>query len=342
MLNSMNAELEMRKAELKNQQIESIYFGGGTPSLLVAEELKQFLQTIRNNYSVSGKCEITLEANPDDFDVQKTESWLEAGINRLSIGIQSFDNQDLLWMNRAHRAEEGKKAVLMAQKVGFSNISIDLIYGLPDMDVKRWAKQLSQAIELNVQHLSAYCLTVEEKTALHQAVKQKKIVPAESDMQSLHFDFMLERLTEAGFIQYEVSNFARNSLYSQHNSSYWKGKPYLGIGPSAHSYNLDYRAWNIRNNTQYMSAIEAGTLPLEKEKLSPKDKFNELLLTGLRTIWGVSLIELEKLIPLTFSFTEKLNVLKKEHLLVEQNGQLILTQKGLLLADGIASDLFAD
>lgn len=340
MLNCIARELELRQPEMTGQSVASIYFGGGTPSLLSGGEISRLIEQVRRHNSVESDCEITLEANPDDFDETSTHEWRSAGVNRLSIGIQSFDEQDLRWMNRAHQASDSKKAVLQAQKAGFNNISIDLIYGLPDMDEKRWKKQLQQALDLQIQHISAYCLTVEEKTALHRAVQQKKLQPADPEMQSTHFEMMTHTLEKGGFVQYEVSNFGRQDFFSRHNSSYWQGKPYLGIGPSAHSYDLQNRSWNISNNARYMDAIDSGNLALEIEKLTEKDQFNELLLTGLRTIWGVSLDELDALVALGPEFQIKTDDLLKNGLASLQNKRLVLSKKGLLLADGIASDLF--
>ena len=340
MLDCLEMELSLRKTELESEIIESIYFGGGTPSLLKEEEIRSLLKCVYDHYNIDKNCEISFESNPDDFELDQAKIWRELGINRLSIGIQSFDEQDLKWMNRAHTSAQSKEAVKLAQNAGFDNISIDLIYGLPEMDASRWKKQLNFALDLNIQHLSAYCLTIEDKTALSKAVKLKQIIPAESEMQSLHFEILRQTLLAADFIQYEVSNFALKNHFSQHNSNYWRGKKYVGIGPSAHSYDLVSRSWNISNNTLYIQSINQHLIPQEKEILTNKEKFNELLLTGLRTIWGVSLTELEAIHVLPTSFNKTLNFLIQNLQATIIDQRIILSSEGLLFADGIARDLF--
>lgn len=341
MIKAMLVEIELRSSEI-NEEIETIYFGGGTPSLLKANEIDAFLKKIRLLHQVSKEVEITLEANPDDISKATILGWKNSGINRLSIGLQSFDEEDLSWMNRAHNAQESLNAVEVAKTNGIENISIDLIYGLPNMDLSRWEKQINLAFDLGVKHISAYCLTVEEKTALHKFVESKKIIPADNDMQSLHFDLLQKKLKEKDFIQYEVSNFGKENYFSKHNSSYWMGKSYQGIGPSAHSFDSISRSWNISNNLKYISAIELGELPSEKEVLSEKDQFNEALLIGLRTIWGVSFEKLEKLVPLKPYFNSKIIELIQEQKAEIVNENLILTPKGLHFADKIAMELFVD
>ncbi len=340
MLDCMLKELELRSVELKDEQIETIYFGGGTPSLLNSTEILAFIEKVKSLHQVSKTAEITLEANPDDISQSSILEWKNAGINRLSIGIQSFDNEDLTWMNRAHNSDESLKAVKICQEAGISNISIDLIYGLPNMDVNRWEKQLNLAISLNVSHISAYCLTVEEKTALHKLVETKKILPAENELQALHFELLQKKLKEADFIQYEISNFGKEGFFSKHNSSYWKGEKYQGIGPSAHSFDRKTRSWNIANNPVYIKKISENILPSEIEILSNKDFFNEMLLIGLRTIWGVSLDKLNEIEPPSAIFTSKINKLLSENKAEIKNQQLILNSNGMLFADSIAQDLF--
>ena len=339
MILALQKELILRSKEI-NEKIDTIYFGGGTPSLLTKKELGQFFTLIKENYQLNENLEITLEANPDDISEESVHVWKKLGINRLSIGLQSFDEEDLVWMNRAHTAKESLEAVKIAQQNGIDNLSIDLIYGLPNMDLARWEKQINQALELDVPHISAYCLTVEEKTALHLLVEQKKLIPAENDLQSAHFSLLQEKLKEANFIQYEVSNFGKENFFSQHNSSYWKGKSYLGIGPSAHSFHGNSRSWNISNNTKYMDSLDSDILPSENEILSKKDQFNESLLIGLRTIWGVSLGKLNVFIPLSEQFHQKVKLLIEEEKATLKNDVLVLEEKGLHFADGIAADLF--
>ncbi|MFN5415729.1 MAG: radical SAM family heme chaperone HemW [Flavobacteriia bacterium] len=341
MLKAMLHEIDSRSSEL-NEKIKTIYFGGGTPSLLKSEEIKEFLIIINSKYELSDDVEITLEANPDDISTDNVKEWVNLGINRLSIGIQSFDNEDLLWMNRAHNAKESLEAVKIAQMNGIDNISIDLIYGLPNMDEKRWKKQIKQATVLNVKHISAYCLTVEEKTKLNQLVKTKAIVPANNEMQAKHFEILQEELKKASFIQYEISNFGIENYFSKHNSSYWKGEKYMGIGPSAHSFDGKNRSWNISNNALYIAGLEKNQRNFTSEELSPKDIFNEYLMTGLRTTWGVNLSKLNAIIPLTDSFNEKMKHLLSEEKAFVKEDNLYLTEKGMLFADAIALELFED
>jgi oxygen-independent coproporphyrinogen-3 oxidase len=340
MIDSISFELDLRKNELENEIIESIYFGGGTPSLLTEAELILLLGIISTNFKLGENIEISLEANPDDINLEKVQDWKRAGVNRLSIGIQSFDQFDLKWMNRAHTANESLEAILLAKQGGIENISIDLIYGLPEMDDERWKKQILKALELDVKHISAYCLTVEKNTLLHKEVKNGKISPANNETQSSHFSLLQEELKKAGFIQYEISNFGKENFFSKHNSSYWKGKKYLGVGPSAHSYDVKTRSWNIANNTKYIQEIQKKVLPIEREELSKKDNFNELLLIGLRTIWGVNLEKLNNLYVLQDKFHEKIQELCQNEQGKVENNYFILTEKGMHFADGIAQDLF--
>lgn len=341
MIEALVSEIKSRSAEI-NESIKTIYFGGGTPSLLKIQDLKKILETIQAHYQVEKDAEITFEANPENINSENVEAWKEIGINRLSIGIQSFDEEDLLWMNRAHNSNESIQAVKIAQENGISNISVDLIYGLPNMDEKRWSKQIEKALSLEVKHISAYCLTVEEKTKLNQLVLEHKITPANNEMQAKHFEILQKKLKQAGFIQYEISNFGKENYFSKHNSAYWKGEKYLGIGPSAHSFDGLSRSWNISNNTAYIKGIEKQERNFTAEKLSVKDNFNELILTGLRTIWGVNLIQLSKISELTSAFDLKIKKLISDDKAMIKNKQLILTEKGFLFADAIAMDLFLD
>ncbi len=336
----MLQEIELRKAELLDQTIETIYFGGGTPSLLSAGQLNAIVQLIRGTFDCATDLECTLEANPDDIDEIKVQEWVDAGINRLSVGIQSFDEVDLLWMNRAHTVEQGLNCIRIAQNAGITNISLDLMYGLPDMDNARWLKQIQQAIALDVTHISAYCLTIEEKTVLHKLVNQKKIVPASNEQQGEQFELLVSTLKEARIMQYEISNFAREGFISKHNSNYWKGIHYLGIGPSAHSFNARSRSWNIANNKEYMRLVKENEPWFETEILSGKDQFNELLLTGLRAIWGVDLLQLEELHPVSADFMKMLEEYISKGWIVQSDGKIVLTEAGRLWADAIAQGLF--
>lgn len=338
MIQTMLSEIELRSSEL--EQVETIYFGGGTPSLLTEKELNAILAVIFEHTSVCRDAEITLEVNPDDVDEEKLKSWKQAGINRLSVGVQSFDQEDLTWMNRAHTASQSITSIQLAQAAGFENISLDLIYGLPNMDLVRWEQQIDCALDLQIQHISAYCLTVEKKTALHHLVKTNKIVPASSDLQNEHFMLLQKRLLAAGFEHYEISNFALPSYISKHNSSYWLGKNYLGIGPSAHSFDGNSRRWNISNNSLYIKNFGTEIPFYEVEKLSKYDRFNELLLTGLRTKWGVSLAQLANFVPLTPSFYKQIDKLLLEEKITLHKKHIVLTDVGKSWADAIASDLF--
>jgi oxygen-independent coproporphyrinogen III oxidase len=340
MLKSMLKEIELNKEYVGNETIETIYFGGGTPSLLKSEEIKYFIDCIYQHFQVSEFSEITLEANPDDISYEKVLTWKEIGINRLSIGVQSFDEKDLTWMNRAHTATESLECVKNAQQAGIDNISIDLIYGLPNMDVARWKKQVQKAIQLDVKHISAYCLTVEEKTALNHLVQKGKLIPAHSDLQVKHFEILQHELKIAGFEHYEISNFAKQNYISKHNSSYWLGKKYLGIGPSAHSFDGKSRKWNISNNPAYIKEINRNGDYFEIERLTSKDRFNELILTGLRTKWGVSLNKLHELYPFSNEFEDSLSQFIHENHVQIIDNQIVLTDSGKNIADYVAQTLF--
>ena len=281
------AEIELRQGYLKDKSIETIYFGGGTPSLLTQEQVKKLLDKIRIVYTVDQNAEITLEANPDDLNHIKLEQLKEAGINRLSIGIQSFIERDLSFMNRSHTKDQATKCVANAQALGFNNITIDLIYGVPNQTNEEWRNNLRQAISLNVQHISSYCLTVEPKTTLAHMVKKKQVLQVTDEVAEKQFKMLIETLAEDGFEQYEISNFAKDDFISLHNSNYWKGVEYIGLGPSAHSYNGTSRQWNVANNNRYMKSLETAQLDFEQEILTEEQKYNEYILTALRTKWGI-------------------------------------------------------
>lgn len=340
MIACLHKELIARKSELQGQIIETIYVGGGTPSLLHVADLAELIQTIRTEFSCEENIECTLEANPDDITLTNVCAWKKTGVNRLSIGIQSFDAPDLAWMNRAHTAEEGVQCIQIAQAGGITNLSIDLMYGLPDMDSERWLKQIQQAIHLGVQHISAYCLTVEEKTVLDQWVQKNKIQPGSNEQQSEQFEMLISTLHNAGFEHYEISNFAQEGFISKHNSNYWKGVHYLGIGPSAHSFDGHSRAWNISNNLEYIRKIQANAITFEREIITPSNQFNELLLTGLRTKWGVDLNQLAAILPLSKEFYKTLDAFEAQNWAKVTNNHLCLTNTGKHWADRIAQDLF--
>ncbi len=327
-----------------SEKVETIYFGGGTPSLMRGEEIRTAIAEFYRLFDVNDDAEITLEANPDDIVVENLIAWKEAGITRLSIGIQSFFEEDLKWMNRAHNAEQAHNAVVLAQQYGFSNITIDLIYGTPYLTDEKWKKNIETVLAMNVPHLSCYALTVEPKTALAKMITTHQSADVDADKQARHFSILTEHLSAAGFEHYEISNFALPGFRSKHNSSYWQGKSYLGLGPSAHSYNGKSRQWNIANNSLYITAIEKGEIPFEEEFLTDMQRLNEYIMTSLRTVEGISLskvsVDFSELKATTLAEAAKKHI-ENGHLLL-LNGSLQLTADGKFLADGIAADLFAD
>ncbi len=333
-------ELILRKSEIPGV-LQTIYFGGGTPSLLEAGELKRIFKTIDAHFVIAKNPEITLEANPDDLTEEKLKMLSESRVNRLSIGVQSFFEEDLKLMNRAHNADEAVRCLELA-KAYFDNISIDLIYGMPDMSNARWKQNLDKALKLNIPHISSYALTVEPNTALEKFIEKGVVKPVDDAVAQAHFEILVDTMQQAGFENYEFSNFGRPGYFSQNNTAYWTGKAYLGIGPSAHSYDGDTRSWNINNNPKYIKAIEAGELPVERETLSLTDKYNEYVMTGLRTIWGISLSKIEEAFGLKFKEYALQQAEKhlEDHLLFQDGDRIVVTKKGKFLSDGLASDLF--
>lgn len=340
MLKAIKTELDMRKGEVTDV-IKTVYFGGGTPSLLHKNEIQEILDVISENYRLSDKPEITLEANPDDLDHTKIIELADSPVNRLSIGVQSFFDQDLKFMNRAHNERQAKESLDLASKY-FGNISVDLIYGIPNLSEQRWLENLKQTFDLGIVHISSYALTVEPKTALDHFIKSGKYPPIDESLSKSHFEMLQKETSQRNYIQYEISNFGKEGYFSRHNTSYWKGDHYLGIGPSAHSYDGISRSWNISNNAKYIASIEKGVLPRDKEMLSTEDQVNEAIMTGLRTMWGVSLDRIEK----NHGEQYKMKILQQaqRHLDREtikmENGHLFITPKGHFLADGISADLF--
>lgn len=341
MVLALMKELMMRAGEFKNEIVETIYFGGGTPSVLDISELKLLIDAVYQYYNVAENPEITLEANPDDLSKDRILEWAENRINRLSIGIQSFFEEDLKLMNRAHNANEAKACLAEATK-HFDNISIDLIYGIPGLSNAQWQENIATALSFGIPHISSYALTVEPKTALKKLIQTGKIAEPNDEAAQEQFVILVETLQAKGFMHYELSNFGKENYFSKNNSSYWLGKKYLGIGPSAHSYNGVSRSWNIANNSLYLKSIQENQLPNEVEILSINDRYNEYIMTGLRTIWGVDLNRIESEFGL-----KTLKYLKKQTgkflddgLLSIDNHILKTTTKGKFLTDGIASDLF--
>lgn len=342
MVKALMRETQARAGYLEGETVETIYFGGGTPSLLPTDDINRILDTVANYYPVSNDAEITLEANPDDLTYLKILELARSPVNRLSIGIQSFRNQDLTWMNRAHNASQADFAVKCAQDRGFNNITIDLIYSIPGMSDRDWLENIRKAVDLNVQHISAYSLTIEPKTVFgHQWAKQE-LHAVDDSVSSGHFMTLVHELTRSGFQQYEVSNFCLPGMESKHNSAYWKGKKYVGIGPSAHSFNGDSRQWNVSNNARYTQGWLNGTPHFDVEQLDQRTKCNEYLMTRLRTTWGVDLTFVRHEFGVDLLGNEKENITQwvDQGLMILANDTIKLTTEGLLKADRIASDLF--
>jgi oxygen-independent coproporphyrinogen-3 oxidase len=341
MVLALAKEIQLRKDEFQNDVVETIYFGGGTPSVLATEDLKLLIEEIFKNYNVIENPEITVEANPDDLSNNRIIELSNNRINRLSIGIQSFFEDDLKMMNRAHNAKEAKKCLEEATNY-FDNISLDLIYGIPGMSNEKWIQNIETALSFGIPHISSYALTVEPKTALHSFIQKGIIPPPEDEVAQEHFEILVEKLEEAGFIHYELSNFGKKNYFSKNNSSYWLGKKYIGIGPSAHSYDGEKRGWNVSNNTLYIKSIQEGKLPIETEVLSKTDRYNEYVMTGLRTIWGISLDRIHTEFGPNYLdyLNQQATKYIEDHLLFLDEDILRTTRKGKFLSDGIASDLF--
>lgn len=345
MIDSMINELRLTKASDAGENSEvtdTIYFGGGTPSLLSVTEIKRLLDTVHQYYNVSENAEITLEANPDDINEIKLAEWKSIGINRFSIGVQSFKEEDLVWMNRAHNAEQAIRCINLVKDAGFQNYSVDLIYGTPTLSDDDWKKNVQTLIALDVPHISCYALTVETKTVLHKLISLKKIVDVDAEKQAAQFLLLIDWLTDAGYEHYEISNFAKPGYRSKHNSSYWQGEAYIGIGPSAHSFNGNTRKWNVSNNALYIKSLQKNVIPYEEEKLTDMQRLNEYVMTSIRTVEGIDLDFIEKKFgeqkcSELQTASEKYSQNKK---IITKNHRLILTNEGKLFADGIAADLF--
>ncbi len=324
------------------EKIETLYFGGGTPSILSIEDLGKLMAALRKEYIIEPTAEITIETNPDDFQEEKLMAWKQLGINRLSIGIQSFFDADLQWMNRAHTSGQAEQCISMAKAAGFDNITIDLIYGTPTLSDEAWKENVDKALSLGIDHISCYALTVEPKTGLDKMIQQKKIAAVDPDKQARHFSLLMQWLAAAGFEHYEISNFSKPGKRSKHNSNYWNGVDYLGLGPSAHSFNGGSRQWNIANNALYIQSLSKDQVPFEMEILTPMQQLNEYIMTSLRTMEGLSLekvktkwgqSELEQIVQISQ------RPISHGLMHLDENF-LILTNDGRLMADGIASDLF--
>ena len=340
MVLALAKEIELRKNEC-NEVVETIYFGGGTPSILEISDIKLLIDEVYRNYKVIENPEITIEANPDDLSNERIIELSKSKVNRLSIGIQSFFEDDLQLMNRAHNADEAKKCLEFATQY-FDNISIDLIYGMPNMSNEKWLQNIETALSFNIPHISSYALTVEPKTALKKLIEIGKIDEPKDEVAQEHFQILVDKLSDNGFIHYELSNFGKENYFSKNNSAYWLGKKYIGIGPSSHSFNGVSRSWNISNNSIYLKSIAENKLPSETEILSKNDRYNEYVMTGLRTIWGISLYKIEQEFGTDFLeyLLKQSEKFIADDLLFISDDVLRTTQKGKFLCDGIASDLF--
>lgn len=333
-------EVVLRHDYLENKELTSIYFGGGTPSLLSEADLEVIFETLAKHFSWTSAAEVTLEANPDDIAASVLKSWKKVGINRLSIGLQSYQQEELRWMNRAHTAAESVESVKLAQDHGFDNISVDLIYGSKFQNLTIWEQTLQQTLDLNTQHISSYNLTIEEKTVLGLKHQKGQEPGVDDGLSSRQFLLMLDILESAGFTGYEISNFGREGFYAVHNTNYWLQKPYLGLGPSAHSFNGLSRQWNVKNNSLYTKSLREGTQFFEKEELTIEDRYNEYILTRLRTIWGCDEKEIEMLFGSNIlkHFQAQLQSIRSFSL--NNNGLITLNRDGKLRADGLSAELF--
>jgi oxygen-independent coproporphyrinogen-3 oxidase len=341
-VDALLTEIELRKSVFDQQTINSIYFGGGTPSLLSEEDLTRIFETLFTSFRVSPLAEITLEANPDDLSPDKIKVLKNTPINRLSIGIQSFRDEDLRFMKRAHNAKEALSSIKSCKQAGFTNLSVDLIYGTPGMDTSAWLENLNIAFDLEIPHISSYALTVEPNTELHHQILHQKVSNLDENQSAAQFELLTSQMKRNGYEQYEISNFCKPGAYSKHNSSYWKKDMYLGLGPSAHSFYDNKRLWNVSNNTKYVKSLAQNLLPLQEEVLSLEDRYNEYVMTSLRTKWGCSIAEIETNFSseLAAYFRNEIELYVSTQNVLVKNEVYYLSEKGKLLADKIASDLF--
>jgi oxygen-independent coproporphyrinogen-3 oxidase len=344
LIKALIKEIEIQKYYLKGEAIKTIYFGGGTPSILSEIEINSLLNSVWKNFAIDADAEVTLEANPDDLSMGSLLNYKAAGINRLSIGIQSFDDGVLRFLNRAHNCIKATESVELAREVGFSNISIDLIYSIPGQSLEDWLRNIRYALSLSPEHISAYSLTIEEKTVFGNWAKKGKLIAMAEDPSATQFEVLMETLADNGFEQYEISNFCKPGFVSKHNSSYWNQESYLGVGPSAHSFNGSLRQSNVRNNSFYIKSIESGIIPAEVEILTRENKINETILISIRTSQGLELQQLKTRYDYDVSalFKIKIDQMIGQELITVMNNRLILTKKGKLVADKIAYDLFVE
>ncbi len=342
LLQALHREMALQRDYLEGARLASIYLGGGTPSLLETDELTALFDRIYSLFDVTSDAEITIEANPDDLTATRLRQWRrQTPVNRLSIGIQSFFDEDLQWMNRAHNARQALRCIPEAQDIGFENLTIDLIYGLPEGPEERWIENVRLALSFDVPHLSCYCLTVEEGTALAHFVRRGRTSPVDEEKAARQLEYLMDETARYGYVHYEISNFARPGHYAVHNSNYWLGVPYLGIGPSAHSYNGTSRQWNIANNALYIKAISEGRVPFEREELTAAQRYNEYVMTRLRTYWGCHQRDIAAFgAPYADHFQKEIAPLLEKGWVEIQEDRYCLTRSGKLLADHIAAGLF--
>ena len=342
MVQAICHEAELRHQYTGGQSIETLYFGGGTPSMLEPHLLTQLMDSLKKHFAFSAEAEITLEANPDDITPENLRLWKTIGINRLSIGIQSFRDEDLMYLNRVHDAAKAIKCLQQAQEAGFLNLTLDLIFGIPTLDDAGWISNIKKATDLGIPHISAYSLTVEPRTALDVMIRKGTAKPVDEQQSARQFELLMKFMDEKGYLHYEISNYCLPGRFARHNTAYWKGETYLGLGPSAHSYNGQSRQWNVSSIKEYLEAINRSSIPSESEELSIEQTYNEYVMTGLRTMWGCNKQEIRLKFGARFSEYFSVNAapwIKNANM--EQSGDIFtLTQKGKLLADGIASDLF--
>lgn len=341
-LDALKKEILLRKNYLGTKNINTVYFGGGTPSILSKVDILEVVGELSKYFLMDASSEITLETNPDDLSKEKLKELSQTPINRLSIGIQSFSDEDLKFLNRIHNSKEAIESVRNAKDAGFINISIDLMYGIQTLTNKQWKKNLEQAFALAIQHISCYSLTVEPRTALHSYIQKGTVKSIDSKKSAEQFEMLMGEMAKNNFIHYEISNFCKDEYYSKHNSNYWKGANYLGLGPSAHSYNGNSRQWNVSSNSLYINSLKNNILPIEKEVLTEIQKYNEYILTSLRTIWGADFNFVKENFSQKFlSHMEKeTEILMRKKMLSQKDEKIFLTQKGKLFADKITSDLF--
>lgn len=342
LISAMEKEVEMQQILSMDSEVETLYFGGGTPSLLKPQDLEKLLGAMHKNFAVAHDAEITLEANPDDITEESLKLWKRLGINRLSIGIQSFFEDDLIMMNRAHNREQALRCISLARDFEFENLTADLIYAMPHSIPEQWAKNVEIMAGFDLPHLSAYALTVEPKTALEKMIATGKITPVSDERAFADFEYLRHTLTGLGYEHYEISNFAKPEHYSRHNTAYWQGKKYLGLGPAAHSYDGQKRYWNVANNALYIKNIEAGKMWFEEETLQPNDRYNEYIMTGLRTQWGLSEKRLEEEFGPKYHrhFLKEAEPFFLRGLLLQESGRITLSKTALFQADGIVAELF--